>query len=167
MLSHGEYNSTPPVLTVGKPHPLQLDVNGRLLTSSVSGGVYNATPPTLTDGQRGDSQLDANGNTLVSQGTGLNAVDDEVTAKPKAPTPVNLTASGQILSVPGQIVGFYVNSTSSGTIRFSDALTATTPYLGAAITPAVGYHPFPSKLTTGGYATIANTLDVTVFVIPD
>jgi hypothetical protein len=103
----------------------------------------------------------------VTLATGLNATDDEVTARPKGVTPVALTASGQILAAPGQIVGFHVNSTSSGTIRFSDALTATTPYLGGAITPAVGYHAFPSALATGGYATIANTLDVTVFVIAD
>jgi len=108
---------------------------------------------------------DANGNLPVTLGTGLNPTDDEVTAKPKGATPVNLSASGQILAAPGQIVGFYVNSTSSGTIRFSDALTAASPYLGAAITPAVGYHAFPANLATGGYATIGATLDVTIFVI--
>lgn len=90
---------------------------------------------------------------------------DSVTTWPKAPTPVNLTASGQILSVPGQITGFYVNSTGGGTVRISDALTATTPYLGGLITPAVGYHPFPAELETGGYVTIVGTIDVTFFII--
>ena len=98
--------------------------------------------------------------------TGLNKTDDVITTHEKAGTPIALTASGQILAAPGRIIGFYVNSTTSGTIRFSDALTATTPYLGAAITPAVGYHTYPAALGTGGYATIGGTaLDVTVFVV--
>jgi hypothetical protein len=98
--------------------------------------------------------------------TGLNKTDDTITTHEKAGTPISLSASGQILAAPGRIIGFYVNSTTSGTIRFSDALTATTPYLGAAITPAVGYHTYPAALGTGGYATIGGTaLDVTVFVV--
>lgn len=100
--------------------------------------------------------------------TGLNKTDDVITTHEKAGTPINLAASGQILAAPGRIIGFYVNSTTSGTIRFSDALTATTPYLGAAITPAVGYHTYPAVLGTGGYATIGGTaLDVTIFVVAD
>lgn len=102
----------------------------------------------------------------VTLSTGLNKTDDTITTHEKAGTPISLSASGQILAAPGRIIGFYVNSTTSGTIRFSDALTATTPYLGAAITPAVGYHTYPAALATGGYATIGGTaLDVTVFVV--
>lgn len=103
----------------------------------------------------------------VSMITALNKIDDAVTSYPKAPTAFPLTASGQVLSAPGQIIGFYVNSTGGGTIRFSNALTATTPYMGAAITPAVGYHRFPADMSIGGYVTITGTIDVTVFVIPN
>jgi hypothetical protein len=111
---------------------------------------------------------DDNGNLPVTQGTALDKINDSITAYPKAGTPVNLTASGQILPAPGQILGFYVNSTDAGTLRISDALTAATPYLGAAATPAVGWHKFPAVLATGGYVTIGGTaLDVTFFVIPD
>jgi len=39
--------------------------------------------------------------------------------------------------------------------------------LGGVITPIIGYHRYPGKLSTGGYATIGGTLDVTVFVIAD
>ena len=78
-----------------------------------------------------------------------------------------LSASGQILAAPGQVLGFYVNSTSGGTVRLSDALTATTPYLGDATTPTVGWHNFPAGLATGGYVTISGTINVTFFVIAD
>lgn len=40
MLLHGEYNSTPPVLLVGKPHPVQLDQSANLkvtLATKISG----------------------------------------------------------------------------------------------------------------------------------
>ena len=90
-----------------------------------------------------------------------------------AGTPVNLTASGQILAVPGQVIGYVVNSFTTGaTIRISNALTATTPDLGAAITIATGFEvgnlkQFPANLTTGGYVTISGTIDVTFFVVPN
>lgn len=126
---------------------------------------YKATAPILTDGDDLTLLTDATGNQKITLGTSLDKTNDSITAYPKAGTPVNLTASGQILAAPGQILGFYVNSTSSGTIRISDALTATTPYLGAAATPAVGFHKFPASLVTGGYVTISGTIDVTFFVI--
>lgn len=129
-------------------------------------GHYNAIPETRIDGDESGFEFDQSGNTKVTLGTGLNKTDDTITTHEKAGTPISLSASGQILAAPGRIIGFYVNSTTSGTIRFSDALTATTPYLGAAITPAVGYHTYPAALATGGYATIGGTaLDVTVFVV--
>lgn len=104
----------------------------------------------------------------VTLATPLDNGNDSITAFPADTIYVNLTASGKILAGPGKIIGFYVNSTNVGTIRFSDALTATTPYLGAAITPAIGWHKFPFALGTGGYATIGGTaLDVTVAVIAD
>lgn len=94
---------------------------------------------------------------------------DEVTNSPKGFTPVNLTASGQILNSPGTIDGFFVNTSSGGSIRISDALTATTPYLGAAFIPTAGqYYKFPANLTIGGYVTIGvAAIDVTFFVLPN
>lgn len=93
---------------------------------------------------------------------------DEITIAPKGFTPAVLTASGLILPGTGVLDGFFVNSTTGGTVRFSDALTATTPYLGGAITPAAGqYYKFPARLAAGCYVTIANTIDVTFFVLAD
>lgn len=129
---------------------------------------YNSSAPTATDGAMQELQTDVNGNLMATLATGLDKDNDGVTVYPANGTPVNLAASGQILAGPGKILGFYVNSTNAGTLRISDALTATTPYLGAAATPAIGWHQYPANLSTGGYVTIAGTaLDVTFFVIPD
>lgn len=111
-----------------------------------------------------DSTTAAKNVSLVSS---LNKKDDAVTAYPKGGTPVNLSASGQILSAPGQILGFYVNSTDGGTIRIADYISSGSGYLGAAITPATGWHKFPSVLSVGGYVTISGTIDVTFFVLSE
>ncbi len=78
-------------------------------------------------------------------------------------TSVNLSASGQIGPVgqPVQIIGFYVNSTSSGTIVFKNTGSSGVA-LGGTITPAIGWHRYPADCPNGAYATIANTLDVTI-----
>ena len=78
----------------------------------------------------------------------------------------NLTASGAVTAVAGQLLGFYVNSTTAGTIAFKDGGSGGTA-IGGTITPAIGFHRYPSTYGTGGlYATIANTLDVTIFYLP-
>lgn len=79
--------------------------------------------------------------------------------------PVNLTSSGAISAVPGRIIGFYVASTTGGTIVLKDGGTAGTAISGT-ITPAVGWHFFPAAISTSAYATIANTLNVTFMFIP-
>ena len=76
--------------------------------------------------------------------------------------PKNLTASGAVSLVPGNLLGFYVNSTSSGTIVIRDGGAAGTA-LSGTITPAIGWREFPCYCTSACYATIANTLDVTLF----
>lgn len=77
-------------------------------------------------------------------------------------SPVNLTASGAISAGPCQLLGFYVNSTSSGTLVIKDGGSGGTSISGT-ITPAVGWHHFPASIGTSAYATIANTLNVTFF----
>jgi hypothetical protein len=74
----------------------------------------------------------------------------------------NLTASGQVGPVGAsvQLLGFYVNSTSSGTIIFK-AVNSTGTALGGTITPAIGWNRYPADCPTGLYATIGGTLDVT------
>lgn len=70
-----------------------------------------------------------------------------------------LTETGDISKGPCQLIGFYVNSTSSGTVVISDGSAA----LSGTITPAIGFHRFPANCGTKAVATIANTLNVTFF----
>lgn len=77
-------------------------------------------------------------------------------------TPVNLTASGSISLHPGALLGFYVNSTSSGTVVFRDGGSGGTVISGT-ITPAIGFHRFPAACVTGCYVTVGGTLDATFF----
>lgn len=79
--------------------------------------------------------------------------------------PTLLAASGAVSTVPGTIIGFYVASTTGGTIVIRDGGSAGTAISGT-ITPAVGYHPFPASCGAGCYATIANTISVTFFYSP-
>ena len=79
---------------------------------------------------------------------------------------INATATGTIKNESGALVGFYVNSTNVGTVRLYDD-TAATPAnaMGGVITPAVGWHPYPAKLSRGLHAVIGGTaLDITFFI---
>lgn len=81
----------------------------------------------------------------------------------QAGTPINLTSTGTISKVSGILLGFYVNSTTSGTIVLrsgSSGTSAGTAFTGT-ITPAIGFHPMCAACPGGAHATIANTLDVT------
>jgi len=77
-------------------------------------------------------------------------------------TPVNLTSSGAVSLHAGSLIGFYVNSTTSGTIVIRDGGSGGTA-LSGTITPAVGFHSFPAACTTGCYATLGATINVTFF----
>jgi len=81
-------------------------------------------------------------------------------------TPTNLTASGAVSAVAGTLIGFYVNSTSSGTLIVKDGGSGGTA-LSGTITPDKGYHAFPAKIGTSCYFTIANTLNITGFFLAD
>jgi hypothetical protein len=77
----------------------------------------------------------------------------------------NLTASGGVSgsTEQGALIGFYVNSTNSGTLALTDGGPSGTAITGT-ITPAVGWHALPVEFRKVGglYATIGGTaLDVT------
>ena len=77
----------------------------------------------------------------------------------------NMTATGAVTTRAGSLLGFYVNSTSSGTIVFTD--NAGSVAMSGTITPAIGFHRFPATFGAGGLnVTIANTLNVTIFYVP-
>ena len=74
----------------------------------------------------------------------------------------NITATGAVSTGACQLIGFYVNSTSSGTLVLTDGGAGGTVMSGT-ITPAVGFHRFPANVGTSLYATIGSTLNVTFF----
>lgn len=104
--------------------------------------------------------------------------------------PVNLTSSGivaggvamtrtfpggpndqgsvaETTALQGAILGFYVNSTTGGTIVLSSvsaAGAAGTAFTGT-ITPAIGWNFFPVVNPAGIYATIGATINVTFCVV--
>lgn len=71
------------------------------------------------------------------------------------------TATATIKSGRGKLAGFYVASTTAGTIVFHDATAATNQFTGT-ITPAVGWHTLPANFSSGLHAVIGGTLDVTI-----
>lgn len=76
----------------------------------------------------------------------------------------NLSASALVKTGTGKLKGMYVNSTSSGTIKFWDNTSGATTVINNTITPAVGWHELgDAAFTVGCYATIGGTLDVTIY----
>jgi len=88
-----------------------------------------------------------------------------MTAVYEGGNPKNITATGTVDTGGGTLLGFYVNSTTSGTLVLRDGGASGTA-LSGTITPAVGFHRFPASYGTDLHATIANTLDVTFFYCP-
>ena len=75
-------------------------------------------------------------------------------------TPKNISATNASVSTgPCQLLGFYVNSTTGGTLVLDDNGTA----ISGTITPAIGFHHYPANIGSKLGATIANTLNVTFF----
>jgi len=79
------------------------------------------------------------------------------------------TASNELCDISGggqaETIGFYVNSTNTGTLRFFDDAdgTCSSDAKGAAMTPAVGWHFYPVPFTTAICALTGGTgIDVTV-----
>lgn len=64
----------------------------------------------------------------------------------------------------GTMLGFYVNSTTSGTIVLRNGQTSGATAIGGTITPAIGWNFYPVTCPLGIYATIGGTLDVTFIV---
>jgi len=74
----------------------------------------------------------------------------------------NITATGAVSNGQCQLIGFYVNSTSAGTIVLRNG-GASGDVMSGTITPAVGFHRYPANVGVSLYATIGGTIDVTFF----
>lgn len=78
----------------------------------------------------------------------------------------NITDDTLIKQGPGQMMGFYVNSTSSGTIIIYDNTTAADPKICNTITPAIGWHSLPVSFNTGlFFDKTGGTIDLTVVFV--
>jgi len=79
----------------------------------------------------------------------------------------NISASAQIASKPGRLLGIFVASASaSPTIKVWDSLTAANSILVNTFTPVAGtFYPIPGRFGTGLFVTISGTVDCTVFAI--
>lgn len=80
--------------------------------------------------------------------------------------PINLTATGSVQTRDCQLLGFYVNSTTAGTVVFRRGVggTSSGTVISGTITPAIGYHKFPADCPGGLHITVGGTLDATFFV---
>ena len=78
-------------------------------------------------------------------------------------TPVLRTDTGAIFTGNATLIGFYVNSTTGGTLVIA---SVTNGAISGTITPAIGFHRFPAFGAGGLSVTIANTISVTFFVVP-
>ena len=74
----------------------------------------------------------------------------------------NITATGAVTPGPCQLIGFYVNNTSSGTLVLRNGGSGG-EVMSGTITPAIGFHRFPANVGVSLYATVGGTLDVTFF----
>lgn len=68
-------------------------------------------------------------------------------------------------ALQGAILGFYVNSTTSGTIVLSAGTGSGGAALTGTITPAIGWNALPLISPTGIYCTIGATINVTFIVV--
>lgn len=77
-------------------------------------------------------------------------------------SPKNITGTGAVTPGPCQLLGWYVNSTSSGTLILRDGGSSGTQIAGT-ITPAIGFHKFPANIGVSLHATVGGTIDATFF----
>lgn len=79
----------------------------------------------------------------------------------QAGTPILLTSSGTVSIASGSLIGYNVNSTTSGTIVLSNGSTSGGTAVCGTITPDAGWNTFCAIFPTGCYATLGGTINVT------
>ena len=79
----------------------------------------------------------------------------------------NKSASALIYTGPGQLLGVFCASSSSGTVKLWDQGSAAAPII-VNTTAVIGgtWYPMPFSFTTGLYLTVGGTADVTVCFVP-
>lgn len=114
--------------------------------------------------------LDDNGYETQTLGTKIAGEDltNDVLNTREPMTYTNLSASALIKTGAGVVSGFVVNSHSSGTLKLWDNTSAATTVLTNTITFAAGSGIVVNfgkdiQFSTGLYATIGGTADITIF----
>jgi len=75
----------------------------------------------------------------------------------------NLSSSQKVTHGSGELIGFFVASSASGTVKLWDEATATgNVILNTTGTLAVGWYPCPAYFDKGLYLTVGGTINVTV-----
>lgn len=83
-------------------------------------------------------------------------------AQRNASVPVQLAGTGQVVQGDGRLVGFFVCTSTSLTLKLWDGQTATGNVLLATTgTLSVGWNPLPVNFATGVFATFGGTGSVT------
>lgn len=190
-MSQGVYTSTDRTLGNGEGASPSLDVKGNTIVTpavgasfgsstadsstftvastsgSIAMGTYNNSPDTIASGKAAALAIDST-RALVVNPKPLSKTVDSITNRVEANTYINLTAStNAIRTGAGTLVGMYVNSTSSGTIKIYDNTAQSGTVINNTITPAVGYHNLGmASFGTGLSVTIGSTLDVTLYYVP-
>lgn len=118
-----------------------------------------------------DSGKDALGTTFK---TSIDPKNDGITSRPEGANTLALTASGLVYTGACLLEDIIIVSHTVGaTVRVSDALTATTPYLSSAMATHANHIAGSSlmgscakKMSTGIYITITGTIEILVKYIP-
>lgn len=76
----------------------------------------------------------------------------------------NISATGNVSKVPCKMLGFFVSTESTGTVRIYDSATTTTstPVTDTISVNAGTWYNLPVALTAGMYVVIGGTADVTL-----
>jgi hypothetical protein len=79
----------------------------------------------------------------------------------------NLSASGLVRTGAGQLLGIFVASSSSGTVKVWDNTSAATTVIVNTTSVSAGtFYPMPFAFNTGLFITIGGTADITVAFNP-
>lgn len=65
--------------------------------------------------------------------------------------PINISDDGIISTSAGTLIGFYVNTTSSGVIQIYNGQSTAGTAISGQITPAIGWKDFPAYCPDGCY----------------
>jgi hypothetical protein len=78
-------------------------------------------------------------------------------------TRVNTATTTVIKNSRGRLLGFYVSSTTGGTLVVHDHASAASNAVTGTITPAVGFHNLQLNCRAGIVVVSANTIDVVFY----